>query len=296
MDCDKISGRSLGNEPSLKKVIMLHGIGHNCGSFNQLVQKFERNYNIVTIDLPGHGFSSHFPAGLPLQFCDYILSIKKVVDHLAWDKFYIVAHSFGGQLGTYFSALFPQQVEALLIIDTMEPRPVLLEETLSYMQSSLADLLKLEKKIEGRPRPTYTFEDAFRKVQKNTLWPLSVEATKDLMERSVEQVEDGFAFVADQRLKNPMRPLLTFEQQTKILQNVVCPVLFVIADQNMARYSTYLKPAFDFNRSQKNCYIVVVAGDHAVHQNHPERISEILENFIETKQRPSNYVEMTGNL
>lgn len=275
---------------------MIHGIGHNCGAFKRLIQKFKRSYNIVIIDLPGHGYSSHFPHGLPLQFYDYVLSIKKVVDHLMWDKFYIVAHSFGGQLGTYFSATFPQQVEALLIIDTMEPRPVLLEETLAYMQSTLTDLLKLEKKMEGRARPIYTFEEAFKKVQKNTLWPLTVEATKDLMERSIEQLEGGFSFVADQRLKNPMRPLLTFEQQTKVLENVTCPVLFVIGDQNMARYSTYLKPAFDFNRTRKNCYIVIVAGDHAVHQNHPERISEILENFLEIKQMPSNYTEMTGNL
>lgn len=293
----KFPGISVGTDAdaSLKKVLLLHGIGHNCNAFKRLIREFKQSHRVVAIDLPGHGHSSHFPAGLPLQFFNYVLAVKRVAEHLNWERFYMIGHSFGGQLGTYFTALFGQHVEALLVVDTMEPRPVPLEETLPYMQSRLTNLLSLELKLEQKPRPTYTFEEAFKRVQTNTLWPLTVEATKDLMERSVEPVDQGFAFVVDPRLKNPLRPLLTFEQQLKALQSIVCPVLFALADQNMARYSTYLKPAFDFNRSRQNCHIVVVAGDHAVHQNHPRRIAAILESFLETKTMPASYTDLTGN-
>ncbi|XKL66594.1 hypothetical protein PGB90_010014 [Kerria lacca] len=266
---------------------MLHGILHNCGSFNRLIPLLKRDYHIVAFDLPGHGRSSHFPSGLPLEFSNFIFSIKKVIDYLEWNRFFLIGHSFGGQISTYFTALFPQYVELLIVIDSMEPRPIHLSDTLTHMQSIFNKFQETETKLSKGNPPVYSYEEAFKKVQYNSSWILTADATNDLIERTVKKYKNGFTFVLDQRLKCNLKPNFTFEQQKAILINITCPILFILSKQNMTRYDTYLKSIYEFNKAKENCTIVIVDGDHAVHQNYPERINHIIDEFINTKAIPS---------
>lgn len=276
-----ISGKAWGKPSIENRILMAHGVMHNCGSFNRLIQHLKGDYFIVAIDLPGHGRSSHFPSGFPLRMLDYVLAVKRVVDHLQWQYgFVYIGHSFGGQIGTYLSAIFPSHVIKLIIIDTMEPRPVLLNETLTYVQSQFQKLLEIEHKLMKNDPPVYTRTEAFEKVQKNNNWPLCNEAVNDLMERAVKPCKNGVTFVADQRLKCPMRPSLTFEQQTKFIENISCPTLFILAEDNMARYDTYLKSMYEYNQKQINCTILTVPGDHAIHQNDPKKVGELINEFL----------------
>lgn len=271
---------------------MVHGIQHNCSAFNRLIPLLTGHYNITAIDLPGHGLSSHFPQGLLFNLYDFVLSIQRVVNFLKWDKFAYVGHSFGGQTGTYYTAFFPEYIDQLIIIDTMEPRPAPLEDTFFHTKSILSQYLRMESKLSSNSAPAYTYEEAFDKVKKNNLWELSREATEDLMERAVRTQHngDGYTFTCDQRLKLVLRPVLTFQQQKEIVKNINCPVLFILADENMERYGTYLKEMYEFNNSRENNTIVVVKGNHAIHQNYPERISFLIDEFlIDKKIRTKNH-------
>ncbi len=253
---------------------------HNCGSFDGLIRHLKCDCHTVAIDLPGHGFSSHFPQGIPLEFNNFVLCIKRAADFLKWPTFTYIGHSFGGQIGIYFAAIFPQYLDALVVIDTMEPRPVPLEDTLSHLKSNFDKFFEMEKKLENNTAPVYSFEQAFDKVRQNNLWPLSQGAAENLMQRSVTPCGGGFTFVFDQRLKQTIRPNLTFKQQSEFLKNIYSPTLFILADQNMARYGTYLKSVFEFIKTKDNCSIVIVKGDHAVHQNYPERVSCLIDEFL----------------
>ena len=57
-----IAGKEWGS-PSGEPWIALHGWLDNCGSFDTLLPHFPENHRIIAIDMPGHGFSSHFPEG-----------------------------------------------------------------------------------------------------------------------------------------------------------------------------------------------------------------------------------------
>lgn len=274
---------------------MVHGKQHNCGAFDRLIGLFKKTYNVVAIDLPSHGRSSHFPPGSPLQLTQFVLALKRVTQYLNWEKFSLIGHSFGGQTGTYYSAIFPQQVQSLVVIDTMEPRPVPLQDTFTYLQSTLQDQLRLEDKLSVKTPPVYTYEEAYDKIKKNMSWELIDEAARDLIKRAVIEVDGGFAFTSDQRLKYPMRPIFTFEQQKEIVDKIQCPVLFLLADGNMDRYGTYLKDMYEFNSSRSNTTIVVVEGDHAVHQNYPERISDVIEEFITFKKLNKGVTKSSQN-
>ena len=43
--------------------IALHGYLDNCGSFDRLLPYFPKTQRIISLDIPGHGLSSHYPSG-----------------------------------------------------------------------------------------------------------------------------------------------------------------------------------------------------------------------------------------
>ena len=73
----KILGHITGKEwgsPSGEPWIALHGWLDNCGSFDTLLPHFPEDHRIIAIDMPGHGFSSHLPAGnlYDIKYCTRI--------------------------------------------------------------------------------------------------------------------------------------------------------------------------------------------------------------------------------
>ena len=55
-------GKEWGNAKG-EPWIALHGWLDNCGSFDRLIPYFPKDQRVICIDIPGHGFSSHYPQG-----------------------------------------------------------------------------------------------------------------------------------------------------------------------------------------------------------------------------------------
>ena len=63
LNSDQISGQEWGDS-SGEAWIALHGWLDNCGTFDNLAPFFQNNQKrFLAIDLPGHGFSSHYTPG-----------------------------------------------------------------------------------------------------------------------------------------------------------------------------------------------------------------------------------------
>ncbi|KAB5523487.1 hypothetical protein PHYPO_G00153120 [Pangasianodon hypophthalmus] len=70
----EMRGRAWGPDHG-RPVLCLHGWSDNCGSFNTLIPLLPADWRCVAVDLPGHGFSSHRPAGIFYTFPAYITDI-----------------------------------------------------------------------------------------------------------------------------------------------------------------------------------------------------------------------------
>lgn len=278
-----ISAKTYGSD-SLPAVLCVHGIQDNCDTFVTLLPLLPNDYHYVCIDLPGHGGSSHFPPHVPLEFVNYVGSIKWVADHFEWPEFVYLGHSFGGQLGTWFSGIYPERVRCLIVLDTMGPRSVDLDSTLVTIRKRIDGVQSLHRRQCGRQAPEYTFDEAVGKMMAGRPSKLTVESARILARRGLVKVDgnsDRYTFASDQRLKLEFYPLMEFGQQERVLRNVTCPVLFVLADENTARYSTYLKNAYEFNSKRSNVTIEVVSGDHDVHLNYPDRVFSLVTSFLQ---------------
>uniref|UniRef100_UPI0037E7F625 serine hydrolase-like protein n=1 Tax=Semicossyphus pulcher TaxID=241346 RepID=UPI0037E7F625 len=263
-------------------VLCLHGWADNCGSFNTLIPLLPKECRYVALDQAGHGLSSHRPPGVFYSFPLYVADILRVVNGLQWTKFSIISHSMGGNVGGMFSALYPEMVDALILLDAAGFLPLDSAELSKVMKEGIHEMLQYENKTEEKKR-VYTYEKAVERLM--TANPtLSDQSVDILLERGLTPVEGGFVFSRDMRLnfKNIVR--LTLEQSLAMQSRIEASVLVVLADKGLSAKHE-LKHIFTVLQGyrDRNHSVVTVPGDHHVHLSNPELVAPLVSDFLQTK-------------
>lgn len=62
-----VSGKWYGSRDE-QPMLALHGWLDNCGTFDRLIPLLPTKIPVFSIDLPGHGRSSHFPVRFFVEF------------------------------------------------------------------------------------------------------------------------------------------------------------------------------------------------------------------------------------
>lgn len=282
----EIRGRVWGPDHG-HPVLCLHGWADNCGSFNTLIPLLPKECRYVAVDLAGHGLSSHRPPGVFYAFPNYVMDVRRVVDALQWSKFSIIGHSMGGNVAGMFSALFPEMVDALVLLDSYGFLPTDPKEIPKVMRDAMDELLQYEKKSEEDKRKVYTHEKAAeRLLAANT--SLSEKSLHILLERGLVQVEGGVIFSRDFRinLKNLVR--VSLEQCLELQSKIQASVLVILAEAGFDKI--YLRPHQKTVTSallqayrDRNHTVVKIPGDHHVHMNNPEVVAPLVSDFLQTK-------------
>ncbi|XP_051242447.1 serine hydrolase-like protein isoform X4 [Dicentrarchus labrax] len=269
-----------------RPVLCLHGWADNCGTFKTLIPLLPKDCRYVAVDLAGHGLSSHRPPGVFYSFPAYVADVRRIVDGLQWTKFSIIGHSMGANIAALFSSLYPDMVEAVILLDAFGFLPTDPKEIPKVMRQGMEEMLQYEKKTEEKKR-VYTFEKAAERLLAANP-TLSEESVHILLERGLVQVDGGFVFSRDLRLnfKNIVR--ISLEQSLEMQSRIQAPVLVVLADKGFGAKlpesnrqiltSTLLQGYRD-----RNHMVVTVPGDHHVHLNNPEVVAPLVSDFLQTK-------------
>jgi len=71
----------------LQPIVALHGRQDNAGTFDTLMPLMPSDVSVLCLDMPGHGFSSHYPKSqFYYVYYDGIIFLRKVIKHFKWDK------------------------------------------------------------------------------------------------------------------------------------------------------------------------------------------------------------------
>ncbi|XP_011615240.2 serine hydrolase-like protein isoform X1 [Takifugu rubripes] len=266
-----------------RPVLCLHGWADNCGSFHTLIPLLPKECRYVTMDLVGHGLSSHRPPGTFYSALDYVMDVRRVVEALQLQTFSIIGHSMGGDIAAVFAALYPDMVDVLILLDSFGVLPTATAELPAVMRRGIEELLHYEKRKER----IYTYEGAVERMLAANPG-LSKESVHVLLERGLVQREDGFVFSRDLRVnfKNIVR--FSLEQSLEMLSRVQASVLIVLARDGSERSlsepsqneltSTLLQFLRDRDRT-----VVTVPGDHHAHLNTPEAVAPFVSEFLQKK-------------
>merc|ERR1712080_661433 len=100
----------------------------NCNTFDPLLENYfnkfpdkKLHYDIVCIDLTGHGRSSHASKGIiQTPHLHYFYDICRVINYLKWEKFNLVGHSLGGNLSLTYAGIYNENIENVLTLSLLE--------------------------------------------------------------------------------------------------------------------------------------------------------------------------------
>ena len=262
-----------------------------------------QGYYLISLDQPGHGLSSKYPAGMQYKMSDGFVFLRRVLDHLKWDKTIIMGHSMGGGLGTWYSAMFPEQIEKLIVIDLLSFGSMTVKKHVSAARKSVLESLRIHQRLENSSKiPTLSHDDAVaraymaanilpnmylgRDAENADFIHITQQSVETLMKRGLIEVSPGeFTWSADLRLRIPTAFNMTGDMTQEFASNVHCPHLVVKAAQG-PKYMT--DDAYDsllalFRKNNPNFVYKLVEGGHHLHLNTPEPVAEIVNKFLDTK-------------
>lgn len=251
-------------------------------------------FQFIFIDLPGHGLSSHLPAGNWYRLIDYVCAISRIADHFKWTTFSLLSHSMGSKIAYVYAGCYPDQVESLIAMEM--PRPfrgisrVLLNVPVDdqwVLPDIYRDWMERLKQIEkvgssfsvGRP-----FEEYVEKLVKGTGDYLTMESARIILRRGTKLVNtdpDLYVLTRDRRL-DIYDFLLPIDFYNQFCQNIKCDLLMVLATKGITHYYKDFDLAI-LNVMKKNLKVFdieYVEGTHHAHLNSPEGVAPVVNRFL----------------
>jgi pimeloyl-ACP methyl ester carboxylesterase len=122
------------NQPPRRKILLLHGWLDNSASFNIMgpILSSQLNADVVALDFPGHGHSSHkSPDGPTQSSSEYVLYVVEALNSLQWmgngndtdtSGVTIIGHSMGSNVAVLFAAVYPDYVNHLVLLEHIRLR------------------------------------------------------------------------------------------------------------------------------------------------------------------------------
>ncbi|KAJ8377362.1 hypothetical protein AAFF_G00260910 [Aldrovandia affinis] len=285
----QIRGRVWGPDHG-RPVLCLHGWADNSGTFNTLIPLLPKEWRYVAVDLVGHGLSSHRPDGVFYTFPAYLADVRRVLEALQWKRFSIIGHSMGGNVAGLFSAVYPEMVESLVLLDSFGFLPSAMKHLPGFMRRGVEEMVEFEKEKEERGEKVYMYEKAVERLM--TANPtLSEQSVHILLERGCKQVEGGVVFNRDHRINLTNILRFSLEHSLEFQSRIQARVLVVLAEEGFKKVfsapeqeklmSDLLKGYTDQGGS-----VVIVPGDHHVHLNSPETVAQIVTDYLQAEASP----------
>ncbi|XP_057651449.1 probable serine hydrolase [Diorhabda carinulata] len=270
---------------NLQPIIGIHGWQDNSGSFDKLAPYLvDYGFSFLCIDLPGHGFSSHFPKGVVYNHSfDGVYCVRRIVKYFGWEKIILIGHSLGGSITFLYASIFPNDVAKFISLDNCGPRvrnpqtllPVAcynMDQLFEYENNKFYDLC-------------YGYEEMLDIMMEGHNGSLDREACEILMKRGMKPSPDKqncYVFTRDPRLKIVAFPFFSMDEIRDFASRITCEVLNIRADQGtqLEQPEHYDLTVDAIERSAKRVERVYLKGKHHIHLTDVETVAPIVLNFL----------------
>ncbi|KAH0948656.1 hypothetical protein HN011_002015 [Eciton burchellii] len=266
-----IAAKTYGSSKG-KPVLMVHGQLDNAGTFTRLMKYLPMDgFYYVCIDLPGHGWSSHFPSWQILNYLNYVYALHFILEALKWKTCIYIGHSMGGKIGLMFSAFQPHRIKKVIVIDVFLLDNELNYSLIKHFKNTYAYLIKANNvKLYTKEEILY----ALKNLRRNTL---NSEAANAVFEHAVTEVNGKYKYNRDIRLKHGL--FLQENEYIQFIHKLAVPIYIFVAsngllniEMNRKKFNALLN---EINPKTK-LQIINVDGNHDVHNNNPENIGPFI--------------------
>ena len=267
----RIAALRAGNQAA-PKVLALHGWLDNAASFVPLARHLG-DLDLVAVDLPGHGRSTHLAIGSDYSFYGSANVVLDIADALGWERFALLGHSMGAGIGSLVAAACPHRVTRFVAIEALGALAEAPERTTIRMREAVAAARALPKKSL---RVFPTLEPAIRaRMQANAL---SEPVARLLVERGTREVEGGYNWSSDPRLTLPSFTRLTEAQVADLVAGIECPVRLIHADPAQPYLPDPVRRAHA--AALRDGELIVIPGGHHLHMEQPAEVAAAIGDFL----------------
>lgn len=253
-------------------VLGMHGWLDNAATFD-LIAPLLPMLRLVSVDFPGHGFSDYLPACVTYNNVDRALQMFQVADALGWSQFSIIGHSLGGVVGELMSAIAPERINKLVLIDIFKP--------LSKPDETIITQLQKYLQINQNPYPRMVYksleEATTKRVNAKTVGSISLAAARALVKGGIEKISGGYVWTYDSRLLGPPALRWTDQQVKTIMENINVDCLLIIASDGVL--TDHGEAYIDAEKLPK-LQVCRLKGDHHLHLDDPAAVAAVLINFF----------------
>ncbi len=93
-------------------IVLIHGMGSAATAWKPIIPELAKQFEVITMDLPGHGRSPYSPIQKmdPTSLADLVLRNLK---EIGIDQFHLVGNSLGGWISFEIAVLKPTAVKTI---------------------------------------------------------------------------------------------------------------------------------------------------------------------------------------
>ncbi len=261
--CDQ----SIDNPPRL---LCLHGWLDNANSFVPMMP-FLPAFDLVAIDLPGHGYSDALPQGYTMHELYY--QVTRVIDALGWSDCHVLGHSLGGSIAPMLTVASPDSVQSLTMIESSGP----LSEPADELPARMAKALQnRQHSARFESRLFASKEDAIKARLKAA--KMASSSARLIIDRQLSRSEEGYRWRFDPRWRFASPQYLTEEQVRALLGAITCKTLTVVADEGFLANRPETQARLE---CLKNHQSITLPGHHHLHMDTPEPVAAAINRFLD---------------
>lgn len=268
--------RKMGSGPAL---LLLHGLGCDSSTWNNVMLTLSKNFTVIAPDLLGHGASDKPNADYSLG--GYANGMRDLLTILDIDRVTVVGHSFGGGIAMQFAYQYPERTERVCLVSTgglgSEVTPLIRFLTVPGSGALLAAA------TIAPLRPVMT--QGMRALSKT-----GMSITRDLDE--VARIYEAFADPAMRRaVQRVTGHVLNWRGQyvtmtDRAYLSRLMPMMVIWGKDDAVIPVSHADVARAY--ATKSDVHVFEDSGHFPHKDHPEQFCALLEEFIHTNE-PAHY-------
>ncbi|NRA45533.1 MAG: alpha/beta hydrolase [Oligoflexales bacterium] len=263
----KVAGFRCGKRTG-PQLLAMHGWLDNAASFTALAP-YLSSYDLYAIDFPGHGRSSHFPKSQAYQMFDYVRFGVTFIKQMEWESVYLLGHSLGASIALLTSAMLPELVRGLCLIESFGPITKVQQECANHFQKYIEQSLKKDKTMLS----LYSSVSQAAKVRA-AYSNVNQDCAEILARRGTVQKDGYYTWSSDPRLRLSSPQPLTEEQLESFLQRVRTQIHLIVAHDGWV----FDENLVDKRASQiKNISRTHLPGSHHLHMENPKEVAKVID-------------------
>ncbi|MGH8112264.1 MAG: alpha/beta fold hydrolase [Rhodanobacteraceae bacterium] len=263
--------------PDAPALLALHGWLDNAASLAALAPLIATRHRVIALDLPGHGHSAHLPRhAYRYHFVDYIDCVLAAADALKLETFDLLGHSLGAGIASLAAAATPARIRALALIEGLGPVADDGSQTLARWRDA-----HLHRTRPRRAPRVFASVDAAI-AARVAVGGLDAEEARPIVARNLREVDGGFTWRSDARLRRATPLRLDEPQVRRLLAGITASTLLLLADPA----APYLPAARMDARVACVADIRVehITGPHHLHIRKPQAVARSVSSFLDEKQ------------